>query len=69
MEYAKDEIFNIRYNAKKDMLQIKNNKIFSKISKAIRKHKFMTTVVSAFLIFSCLNIIMIFSFFNILQNL
>lgn len=69
MEYAKDEIFNIRYNTKMDRLQIGHKTLKDRIFESIRQHKLITTVVAAFLIFSCINVAMIWSFMNILQNL
>lgn len=69
MEYAKDEIFNIRYNTKMDRLQIGHKTLKDRIFESIRQHKLITTVVASFLIFSCINVAMIWNFMNILQNL
>ena len=67
MEYAKDEIFQIRYNTKLNTLQMKEGWT-SKFYKKIKKHKFLTAIIIAFLLFSIMNIIMINSFMRILQN-
>lgn len=68
MEYAKDEIFNIKYNAKLDRLEVKSNTSLNRIWRGIKHHKLITTAMLAFVIFSSINIIMIWSFMNILQN-
>ena len=68
MEYAKDEIFNIKYNAKLDRLEVKSNTNLNRIWRGIKHHKLITTAILAFVIFSSINIIMIWSFMNILQN-
>lgn len=68
MEYAKDEIFNIKYNAKLDKLEMKSNTRLNRMWRRIKHHKLMTTVMLAFVIFSMINVAMIWSFMNILQN-
>ena len=68
MEYAKDEIFNIKYNAKLDKLDMKSNTRLNRICRGIKHHKLMTTSIFAFVIFSIINVAMIWSFMNILQN-
>ena len=68
MEYAKDEIFNIKYNAKLDKLEVESNSWLNRIWRGIKHHKLITTAMLAFVIFSSINIIMIWSFMNILQN-
>ena len=69
MEYAKDEIFQIRYNTKLNRLQIGNESWTSKIHRKIKKHKLLTTIIVALIMFSIANIIMIYNFIGILQNL
>ena len=68
MEYAKDEIFKIRYNTKLNRLQMKKENWTSKIYQMIKSHKFITTVIIVFLLLSVINIIMINSFIKILQS-
>ena len=55
MEYAKEKFFEVMYNTKLDKLVIKK--------------EFITTVSTAFAMFSTLNVIMIYSFMKILQNI
>lgn len=68
MEYAKDEIFQIRYNTKLNRLQIGSERWTSKIHKKIKRHKLLTTIIIALITFSTANIIMIYNFMEILQN-
>lgn len=68
MEYAKDEIFQIRYNTKLNRLQIGSESWTSKINKKIKRHKLLTTIIIALITFSTANIIMIYNFMEILQN-
>ena len=67
MEYTKDDIFRIRYNTNLNRLQIRE-KWTSKLIKKIRNNKLLTTAIIAFIMFSTLNVAMIYSFMKILQN-
>ena len=69
MEYAKDKFFEVRYNTKLDKLVLKKERGISKIKRFIKMHKLISTISISFIVFSSINIIMIFSFFKILQNL
>ena len=69
MEYAKDEIFQIRYNTKLNRLQIGSESWTNKIHKKIKRHKLLTTIIIALITFSTVNIIMIYNFIEILQNI
>ena len=67
MEYAKDDVFHVEYNTKK--IGIKSGGWKNNIKHKIRSHKLLTTIVIAFIIFSTINIIMIYNFLNILQKI
>lgn len=69
MEYAKDEIFQIRYNTKLNRLEMGKESWTSQIAKKVRNHKLLTTAIIAFFMFATLNMIMIYSFMKILQNI
>ncbi len=69
MEYAKDKFFEVRYNTKLDKLVIKKERWRSKIKRYIKTHKLISTVSICFIIFSFINIIMIYSFMKVLQNI
>ena len=62
MEYAKDGVFNIRYNTELNRLEIrkKNRSIWEKI----QKHN-----IISFTMFSCLNFFLIYNFMKVLQNI
>lgn len=69
MEYAKDEMFKIRYNTKLNRLQMKGENWTSRLYKKIRRHRLLTTTIIAFLMFATINMVMICSFMKILQNI
>lgn len=68
MEYAKDEVFKIRYNTNLNRLQIGKENWTSRFFKAMKRHKLISMVVIAFIMFSMANVIMIYNFMKILQN-
>lgn len=69
MEYAKDEIFQIKYNTKLNRLEMQKESWTSQIAKKIRGHKLLTTTIIAFFMFATLNMVMIYSFMKILERL
>lgn len=69
MEYAKDEIFQVRCNTKLNRLEMKGKSWTSRLYKKIKRHKLLTTTIIAFFMFATLNIVMICSFMKILQNI
>ena len=69
MEYAKEKFYEVMYNTKLDRLVIKKERWISKVKRFIRTHKFITTVTIAFAIFSTANVIMIYNFMKVLQNI
>lgn len=68
MEYAKDEIFQIRYNTTLDRLEMKPKRWTSRIKNKMKQHKLLTATLMAFVLFSIINVVMIYNFVNILQN-
>lgn len=69
MEYTKDVFFKINYNTNFNKIQKEKEKWTSRLLKKIQDHKLLTTVVITFVMFSIVNIIMIYSFMQILQNI
>ncbi len=69
MENAKEEIYQMRYNTILGRLQIGKTAIIRKLCNTIKKHKVISMAVISLIIFSCANIIMIYQFMKILQNL
>ncbi len=60
MEYAKEDILNIRYNEKKDCTETDKKKGF------IRRHRFISTALLATIILIGVNVFFIYEFFNML---
>ncbi len=69
MENIKEKWYEVMYNTRLDKLVLKKPRLRGKIIRKIKKHKFITTILLAFLTFSILNITMIASFLRILQNI
>jgi hypothetical protein len=69
MEYAKEKFYEVMYNTKLDRLVIRKERLISKVKRFVRTHKFITTVSIAFAIFSTANVIMIYHFMKVLQNI
>lgn len=69
MECAKEKFFEVMYNTKLNKLVIKKERWISKIRRVLKTHKFITTVSITFVMFSIANIIMIYNFMKILQNI
>lgn len=66
MEYAKDEIFSIRYNKKKDKLEYP---FYRKAIKRVINNKFITILILMGVLFSVFNFILIYMFFDILSKI
>ena len=68
MEYAKDEIFKIRYNSRVNRLQMPKESLGVRMIQKIKRHKWISLIVILFLMFSCINFFLIYHFMNILQT-
>lgn len=68
MEYAKDEIFQIKYHTKLNRLKIREDKWTSRLYKKVKRHKLLTVTIVALCVFATINIVMIASFMKMLQN-
>lgn len=66
MDIAKDKIFNIRYNAKLDKLEIAKKSI---IRKWCVQHKIMTGIISATIIAILLDAVLLYRFCELLKIL
>jgi hypothetical protein len=69
MEYAKDEFFQIKYNTKLNRPKMKRERWTSSLYKKMKRHKLLTTSIIAFFTFATFNMVMIYSFMKILQNI
>lgn len=68
MEYAKDEIFNIRYREDINRLEITKNRT-SKILNILKKNKVIVGLVITAVLISIANTMFIMNFFNVLLEL
>ena len=50
-------------------LQIGSKNWTSKVFRSIKRHKFISTVLITLMVFSTINVIMIYNFMKILQNI
>lgn len=66
MSYTNDDIFNVKYNKEIDRLEIQKK---SKMKQILKNHKFFATVMALFIVFSLLNVILIYNFLEILKNI
>lgn len=64
MEYTKDMIFNVCYSEVHNVK--KEKKRTSKIWKAVKKHKIMTMITFAAIIFISIDAVLVTNFFKIL---
>jgi len=68
MEYAKDEIFNIRYREDINRLEITKDRT-SKILNILKKNKVIAGLVTTAVVISIVNTMFIVNFFDILFTL
>ena len=66
MEYAKDEVFSIQYNKRKDKLEYS---FFRRFLKRILCNKFISLLIMMGLVFSILNFTLIYCFFEVLNTI
>ena len=69
MRNAKDDIFQIRYNTNLDRLQIGKRGLIRRLYNTIKNHKIISMAVISLIIFSIANVVMIYQFMKILQNI
>lgn len=61
MEYAKDEIFSIKYNIERDKLEYSNK------NKYLKTNRFIALLITLGIVFSGINFILIYNFINVLK--
>lgn len=66
MEYAKDEVFSIYYNERKDKLEYS---LKGKLIKKFLNDKFMSLLVTMGIVFGVLDFSLIYYFFKILNKI
>ena len=67
--YANEETIKVNNTRSLMKVRIWKNKAINKIVKAIRNNKFLIATMSAFILFSIVNAMMICTFFKILQRI
>ena len=66
--YTNEEILETQGNENLKKIKIWKSNVLNSIAKGIRKNRFLLATLSAFLIFSIVNAMMICTFFKILQK-
>ena len=63
-----ENVFEIKYNTKLDRLEMPKSNLISRGFELIKRHKFITGIISISIILSCINFYLIYTFMNILQR-
>lgn len=63
-----ENVFEIKYNTKLDRLEMPKSNLKAKGIELIKKHKFITGIISISIILSGINFYLIYTFMNILQR-
>ena len=66
MEYAKDEVFSIRYNEKKDRLEYS---FFKKLYRRLLKNRFLSLLITLGILFSIIDLTLVYCFFEVLNTI
>lgn len=69
MQYTNENILKINGRAEVKRIKIINNVIFHKMKEKIKRHKWLTIIVTVLIVFSTINIVMVYNFMNLLQKL
>lgn len=64
-----ENVFNIKYDTKLDKLEMAKGDKIQRIFKCIKRNKFISFICTSFILFSCVNFYLIFSFMKILENI
>ena len=68
MEYAKDELFNVKYNALEGEVIYKTNRK-NKFIEKLKKNYFINSVILLGIIFFIINCLLIYNFANLLGEI
>ena len=69
MQYTNENILKINGTVGIKRMKSKNKKGLEEIKRKIRKYKWLTITLGALIVFSTINIIMVYNFMNLLQKL
>ena len=64
-----ENVFNVKYNAKLDRLDMPKEKKAHKVFKFLENHKFIFAICASFIILSGINFYLIYNFMKILENI
>ena len=64
-----ENVFNVKYNAKLDRLEMPKERTTNKVFKFIENHKIISIIFTSFIILSGINFYLIYSFVKILENI
>ena len=64
-----ENVFNVKYNAKLDRLEMPKERTTHKVFKFLENHKFISVIFASFIILSGINFYLIYSFVKILENI
>ena len=69
MQYTNENVLKIYGTSRIKRMKSENKKRLEGLRKKIRKHKWLTITLGALIVFSTINIIMVYNFMNLLQEL
>lgn len=69
MKGTEEKLFEVMYDTKKDRLVLRKQTWIRKMMRKIKTHKLITTIAMAFFMFATLNVVMIYNFMKLLQNI
>lgn len=69
MQYTNENVLKLNERSEVKRIKIINNEIFHRIKEKIKRHKWITITIGALLVFSTINIVMVYNFMNLLQKL
>ncbi len=69
MQYTNENILKINGRAEVKRIKIINNVNFHKMKEKIKRHKWLTITITVLIVFSTINIVMVYNFMNLLQKL
>ena len=69
MQYTNENILKIDERAEVKRIKIISNMNLYKIKEKIKKHKWLAVIITVLIVFSIINIVMVYNFMNLLQKL
>lgn len=69
MQYTNENVLKIYGTTKIKKIESENRKGIKGLKRKIGKHKWITIILGALIVFSTINIIMVYNFMNLLQKI